>query len=259
MNIGTAKPSEDELQSVKHYFLDTFSVTEHITAADFERLSLQYLEEIFRKNDTAVVCGGTGLYIKALCEGLDDMPATDAKIEEQIYKEYQEKGMPWLQEAVENEDPRFFEEKEHQNPARLLRALVFKRSTGKSILNYRSGEKKKRNFNVIKIVLGLPREQLYERIDRRVDAMMQQGLLEEVKRLYPYRHLKNLQTVGYSELFDYLDGHSSQEHAVDKIKQHTRNYAKRQMTWFKRETKALFLDANDETILQQIIHFQAQT
>lgn len=258
MSIGTAKPSAEELQAVKHYFLDEFSVTQHITAADFERLSLQYLEEIFRENDIAVVCGGTGLYIKALCEGLDDMPKANSKIEEQIHKEYQEKGTPWLQEAVKNEDPRFFEEKEHQNPARLLRALVFKRSTGESILQYRSGEKKKRNFDTIKIMLEMPREQLYERIDQRVAIMMQQGLLEEVKQLYPYKHLKNLQTVGYSELFDYLDGRSSLENAVDKIKQHTRNYAKRQITWFRKERDALFLDANEETILQQIIRFRSQ-
>jgi tRNA dimethylallyltransferase len=258
MSIGTAKPSAEELQAVKHYFLDEFSVTQHITAADFERLSLQYLEGIFRENDIAVVCGGTGLYIKALCEGLDDMPKANSKIEEQIHKEYQEKGTPWLQEAVKNEDPRFFEEKEHQNPARLLRALVFKRSTGESILQYRSGEKKKRNFDTIKIMLEMPREQLYERIDQRVAIMMQQGLLEEVKQLYPYKHLKNLQTVGYSELFDYLDGRSSLENAVDKIKQHTRNYAKRQITWFRKERDALFLDANEETILQQIIRFRSQ-
>lgn len=236
MTIGTAKPSKEELQAVKHYFIDEFSVTEHITAADFERLALGYLEEIFAKSNDAVVCGGTGLYIKALCEGLDEMPAVNEDIDREINEAYKQKGIDWLKDEVQKYDPDFFAEAEQENPARLLRALVFKLSTGESIIHYRSGKKKQRDFKIKKTILELPREELYERINKRVDVMMEMGLLKEVESLYPYKHLKNLQTVGYSELFDYLDGNYSLEEAIDKIKQHTRNYAKRQMTWFRKAT-----------------------
>lgn len=236
MTIGTAKPSKEELQAVKHYFIDEFSVTEHITAADFERLALGYLEEIFATSNDAVVCGGTGLYIKALCEGLDEMPAVNEDIDREINEAYKQKGIDWLKDEVQKYDPDFFAEAEQENPARLLRALVFKLSTGESIIHYRSGKKKQRDFKIKKTILELPREELYERINKRVDVMMEMGLLKEVESLYPYKHLKNLQTVGYSELFDYLDGNYSLEEAIDKIKQHTRNYAKRQMTWFRKAT-----------------------
>ncbi len=236
MTIGTAKPSKEELQAVKHYFIDEFSVTEHITAADFERLALGYLEEIFAKSNDAVVCGGTGLYIKALCEGLDEMPAVNEDIDREINEAYKQKGIDWLKDEVQKYDPDFFAEAEQENPARLLRALVFKLSTGESIIHYRSGKKKQRDFKIKKTILELPREELYERINKRVDVMMEMGLLKEVESLYPYKNLKNLQTVGYSELFDYLDGNYSLEEAIDKIKQHTRNYAKRQMTWFRKAT-----------------------
>lgn len=236
MTIGTAKPSKEELQAVKHYFIDEFSVTEHITAADFERLALGYLEEIFATSNDAVVCGGTGLYIKALCEGLDEMPAVNEDIDREINEAYKQKGIDWLKDEVQKYDPDFFAEAEQENPARLLRALVFKLSTGESIIHYRSGKKKQRDFKIKKTILELPREELYERINKRVDVMMEMGLLKEVESLYPYKNLKNLQTVGYSELFDYLDGNYSLEEAIDKIKQHTRNYAKRQMTWFRKAT-----------------------
>lgn len=253
MNIGTAKPTIEELHAVKHYFINDFSVTEHITAADYENLSLRYLDEIFTKSNTAVICGGTGLYIKALCEGLDEMPNVDKKIEQDINEAYQKNGIEWLREEVKNNDSLFFENGENQNPARLLRALVFKLTTRESILNYRSGNNKNRAFSVKKIVLELPREILYERINQRVDIMMNEGLLEEVKKLYPFKHFKNLQTVGYTELFDYLDDKCTLEEAVDKIKQHTRNYAKRQMTWFRKEKEALFLNAHSAHLLQTIL------
>lgn len=253
MSIGTAKPPPEELRAVKHYFINEFSVTEHITAADYERFALDYLEEIFTENKIAVVCGGTGLYIKALCEGLDEMPEASKEIEATINKEYKEKGIEWLQKEVRKSDPLFFEQGENENPARLLRAHIFKLSTGESILNYRTGIDKTRDFRTLKIVLELPREALYERINLRVDIMMQQGLLEEVKVLYPYRHLKNLQTVGYTELFQYLEGHCTLDEAIDKIKQHTRNYAKRQMTWFRREKDAVHLTASDPDILENVL------
>lgn len=252
MSIGTAKPSVAELQQVHHYFIDEFSVTTSITAADYEQLALGYLDTIFATKKTAVVCGGTGLYIKALCEGLDDMPGVDEIIADQVNNEYKEKGIVWLQETAQKEDPLFYAQGENKNPARLIRALIFMRSTGKSIIAHHTGQRKERPFNVVKIGLELPREILYRRIDERVDIMMQHGLLEEVKTLYPLRALKNLQTVGYSELFDYIDGTYSLDEAVTKIKQHTRNYAKRQMTWFKKDKEIRWVRADDAQWMQEI-------
>jgi tRNA dimethylallyltransferase len=253
MTIGTAKPTEDELAQAHHYFVNSHSVTEHLTTADFERLALGYLEEIFKTGTSAVVCGGTGLYIKSLCEGIDEMPDVDEAIGREVNEQYQLHGIEWLQTAIQQEDPEFYQQGEIQNPVRMIRALSFIRSTGKSILNYRTGTKAPRPFNIIKIALDLPREVLYERINRRVDMMMEQGLLEEVKQLYPQRHLKNLQTVGYSELFDYIDGRYTLEEAIDKIKQHTRNYAKRQLTWFRKDKEFHWLEAGEENIIERIL------
>lgn len=248
MTIGTAKPSTEELAAVKHYFIDEFPVTAQLTAADYETLALQYLDEIFAKHNTAVVCGGTGLYIKALCEGLDDMPETDSNIKNSIEQEYKQNGLVWLQQAVQNEDPEFYATAETDNPARLIRALSFIRSTGHSITKYRTKTKKERTFNIVKIGLQMPRQQLYSRINERVDLMMAHGLLAEVQSLLPYRHLKNLQTVGYAELFDYLDGRTTLSQAVEKIKQHSRNYAKRQMTWFGRDVEVKWVEVGKEIL-----------
>ena len=254
MSIGTAKPSPEELAEVKHYFINEFPVTESLSAADYEKLALGYLDEIFKTSGTAVVCGGTGLYLKALCEGLDEMPEADEEMSAEIIEQYKLGGMEWLREAVENEDPAFYESSESENPARLIRALIFKRSTGESILEYRTGEKKPRHFQIVKIGIELPREKLCERINKRVDIMMEQGLLDEAKGLYPHKHLKNLQTVGYVELFDYLDGKYSLQEAIAKIKQHTRNYAKRQLTWFRKDQEVKWLNAGDKDIISKILH-----
>lgn len=253
MTIGTAKPTAEELAQAKHYFINSHSLTEHLSTADFERLALQYLDEIFAHTDTAVVCGGTGLYIKTLCEGIDSMPEVDAGIEQAVDELYKANGIGGLQAAIQCEDPLFFAQGEVQNPARMIRALAFVRSTGKSILHYRTGQKQQRPFNIVKVALDLPREILYARIDHRVDQMMQQGLAEEVKQLYPLRHLKNLQTVGYSELFDYMDNKCTLQEAVDKIKQHTRNYAKRQLTWFRKDKEFHWLDARDVHLADKIL------
>lgn len=253
MTIGTAKPSPTELQAVKHYFIDEFPVSEQLSAADFEMLALKYLDEIFKTSDSAIVCGGTGLYIKALCEGLDEMPATDPHISAILDAEYKAKGLGWLQRVAEQEDPEFYRQGETQNPARLLRALSFVRSTGTSIMSYRTAGKKQRSFEIIKAGLELPREVLYERINERVDNMMHAGLLAEVESLYVYRHNKNLQTVGYEELFAYIEDKWTLEEAADKIKQHTRNYAKRQLTWFKKDKEITWFDAAAENAAEQIL------
>lgn len=253
MAIGTAQPTPEEQQQVKHYFIDAFPVTHPVSAAEYESLALGYLAEIFRHSDTAVVCGGTGLYLKALCEGLDEMPSVAPGLAAALAQEYREKGLEWLQERVREEDPLFYAGGEIQNPMRLLRALSFVRSAGASILHYRSASRKERPFRVVKAALDLPRELLYQRINLRADQMMEQGLLEEVRVFLPFRHLKNLQTVGYAELFDYLDGRCSLEEAVDKIRQHTRNYAKRQLTWFRKDPEYQWFRADEERLVDKIL------
>jgi tRNA dimethylallyltransferase len=253
MNIGVARPSVEELAAVRHYFIAEYPVGESLTAADYETLALQYLDHIFETTNTAVVCGGTGLYIKALTDGLDEMPPTNPQITADIEQQLAEQGMPWLQQCISVEDPGFYAAGEVYNPHRMMRALAFVRSTGQSILKYRTGIRKVRDFEVVKVGLQLPREQLYERINHRVDHMMAAGLLDEVKALYPHQSLKNLQTVGYTELFDYIAGKCTLAHAVDKIKQHTRNYAKRQMTWFAKDKEVHWINANDTNIVAQIL------
>ena len=253
MSIGTAKPSAEELAAIKHHFIDTHSVTTALDAADYETLALGYLQDIFATHDAAVVCGGTGLYIKALCEGLDTMPAVSDEVVRDVNNEYETRGLQWLQHAVMEEDPDFYKEGEIKNPARLLRALIFKRSVGESIINYRTGEKKKRDFRIVRVGLELPREVLYERINMRIDKMMQDGLQDEVRNLYSLRSLKNLQTFGYSELFKHIEGLYTLQEAVDKIKQNTRHYAKRQMTWFRKDKEMHWLQADDPQVVDKIL------
>jgi tRNA dimethylallyltransferase len=253
MSIGTAKPARADMEGVQHYFIDEFSVADQLSAADFEQLGEQYLQEIFAVKDTAVVCGGTGLYIKALCEGLDQMPQVAPATVDALQREFEERGLAWLQQAVAAEDPEFYAGAETSNPARLLRALAFRRSTGESITRYKSGAPKQRPYSIIKTALELPRELLYERINTRVDRMMAEGLLDEVKTLYPLRQLKALNTVGYSELFDYLDHRCTLEEAVGKIKQHTRNYAKRQLTWFRNDPVYKWFSAADPALVRKLL------
>jgi len=197
--------------------------------------------------------GGTGLYIKAFCEGMDEIPAVDETIRKQVQNDYQQQGIEWLQQQVQTHDPLFAKEGEMQNPQRMLRALEVVLSTGQSILQFRKGEKRKRNFNIIKIGLDLPREELYQRINQRVDMMMEHGLLEEAKSVYPLRHLNALQTVGYRELFDFFDGNSTLEHAIEKIKQNSRHYAKRQLTWFKRDAEMKWFHPANTSQIQDYI------
>lgn len=253
MSIGTAQPSVAERATVPHYFIDCFPPTTLLTAADYEKLALGYLDEVFATHNTAVVCGGTGLYIKALCEGLDEMPETDPDINTQVAATYKEQGIAWLQQAIAMEDPEFYKTSEIHNPARMLRALAFVRTTGTSIIQYRTRQPKTRHFGIVKVALELPRQLLYDRINNRVDTMLAQGLVAEVQSLIPYRHLKNLQTVGYAEIFDYLDGNCTLQEATEKIKQHTRNYAKRQITWFKKDPQFTWLPANDPELIEKIL------
>jgi tRNA dimethylallyltransferase len=199
----------------------------------YERYALGILAELFRTHDRVVVVGGTGLYLRALMYGLDDMPGIPKQTRAAVEALYREKGIEALQDAIRREDPAFTGDEDLQNPQRLVRALEVVRTTGRSIRDFQQSALISRDFEMIPIVLDLPRSELYDRINRRVDGMMADGLLEEVRSLQPYRQLNALQTVGYKELFAYLDGSMTLDQAVDKIRQHTRNYAKRQLTWFR--------------------------
>lgn len=254
MNIGTAKPSLEEQDGVAHYFVATHSIKDALTAVDYETYALQVLTEIFQEKKIAIVCGGTGLYIQALLEGFDEMPAIDKEIEASIFQSYEENGLEWLQTEIQEKDSDYVEEGlPLDNPHRMLRALVFKLSTGQSIVEFRRGSKKERPFNTILIGLDRPRTELYGRVNLRVDQMMMQGLLEEATDLYPNRSLKNLDTVGYRELFEYLDGGISLQDAVEKVKQNSRRYAKRQITWFKRMENIQWFEPEElDAIIQHI-------
>jgi tRNA dimethylallyltransferase len=234
LNIGVAKPSKEQLEKVKHYFIDTHSIHEEINVKIFEAYALKAVEEIFKNNDIAIMVGGTGLYIKAFMEGLDEIPEVDEKIRKRINEEYSAHGMEWLSDEIKSQDPNFFSNGEMQNPQRMLRALEVKLSTGKSIFDFHSPKKLKRDFEIKNILLELPREQLYKNINHRVDEMMEAGLLKEAENLFSFKNLNALQTVGYKELFDFFEGKFSLEKAIEEIKKNTRHYAKRQMTWFKK-------------------------
>jgi tRNA dimethylallyltransferase len=235
LNIGVAKPSAEDLQQVKHYFINSHSIQEDVNAVVFEEYALKAVHEIFQVKDVAVMVGGTGLYIKAFCEGLDEIPPIDEDLRARIIAGYEENGLDWLQNEIQKKDPGFWQSAERQNPQRLMRALEVKESTGKSIDAFRTGRKLGRPFKMIKIGLELPRETLYDRINRRVDHMVVQGLVKEAKALIQFRHLNALQTVGYKELFESFDGSLTVEKAIDEIKKNSRHYAKRQLTWFKRD------------------------
>lgn len=235
LSVGVARPSEEELKQVPHYFIASHSITDEVTAAAFETYALEKVRWLFETHDVVVMAGGTGLYIKAFCEGLDNIPAVPAAIREEVVQQYEERGIEWLQDQLKEKDPLFYEKGEMKNPQRMMRALEVAIATGRSVIAFRTGQPVQREFNIIKIGLELPREELYARINARVDMMMTQGLLDEVKALLPYRHLNALQTVGYAELFGYLDQHVTLERAVELIKQNTRRYAKRQMTWFRKD------------------------
>ena len=252
LNIGVAKPSQDELHAVKHYFINSHSITENVNAAVFEQYALKKVNEIFAKHEVAVMVGGTGLYIKTFCNGIDEVPVISPEIREKIIADYEWEGLQWLQKEVETNDPLYFARGEIKNPQRLMRALEVKLSTGRSIIEFQTQQKKERDFNIIKIGLELPGEELNKRMNKRVDSMMEVGFLNEVKSLVPYKDLNALQTVGYRELFGHLIGDLSLDDAVEAIKINTRQYAKRQMTWFKKDTEIKWCGVNFDQVMEQI-------
>lgn len=235
ISIGVAKPGAEELNRVPHYFINTHSIHDTVTAAGFETYALETAASLFMEHDVIIMAGGTGLYINAFLEGMDEIPAVDESIRMQLIALHEANGISWLQKELQRRDPLFAASGAMQNPQRMLRALEVLESTGRSILSYQKGIKKKRSFHTVKIGLDLQREELYKRINHRVDIMIKDGLLQEVQSLIHLQHLNALQTVGYRELFDYFKGEINFETAIAKIKQNTRHYAKRQLTWFKRD------------------------
>jgi tRNA dimethylallyltransferase len=253
LNIGVARPSAEELKEVKHHFIVSHSIKEEVTAVTFEQYALQKTKELFHQHDIVIMVGGTGLYIKGFCEGLDAIPDVPAEIRKNIISNYESRGMEWLQNEVNEKDPAFYEAGEIQNPQRMMRALEVMEATGRSILSFRNGEKAKREFNIIKIGLKLPKEELIRNINTRVEKMMEEGLLHEVKQLQPGKSLNALQTVGYVEIFDHLEGKISLADAIEKIKTNTRQYTKRQMTWFKKDKEIKwFLPSQLSEIIQSL-------
>lgn len=248
LGIGVAKPSREELNLVHHYFINSHSIFDEVNAAVFEQYALNAIGEIFEENDIAVMVGGTGLYVKAFCDGIDEVPVIDDSIRKQIVSEYESKGMEWLSNEVAKRDPLFFAKGEIKNPQRMMRALEVKLSTGNSIIEFHKKESKTRNFNIIKTGLELPREKLVANINARVDKMMEEGLLKEVEGLRPYQNLNALQTVGYREIFDHFDGKTSLEDAIEAIKINTRQYAKRQMTWFRKDKEIKWCEPDLESV-----------
>ena len=244
--IGTAAPTTEEQQRVKHYFIGERSVEEEYNAGQYERDALELLNNLFAKHDVVLMTGGSMLYADAVCKGLDDLPSVSSSVRADVQREYATKGLSWLQSEVQRLDPAYWDEVDRQNPARLAHCVELCRVTGKPYSVLRSHTAKERPFRIVKVGLDRPREELYARIDERVKQMMAAGLLEEAKAVYPQRALNSLQTVGYKELFAYMDGQYDLERAVELIQQNSRHYAKRQLTWFRRDKEIHWLNANDD-------------
>ena len=234
LSIGTAAPTAEELAQVKHHFVHNLSVEDKYDVADYEKDVLSYLKEYFKTKNVAIMVGGSGLFIDAVCNGLDSIPDISDEVRTKVTKMLEEGGLEALQKEVERVDMPYFQIVDKQNPRRLQRALEVYYQTGRPYSTFRQGKTTKRDFNIIKLAILWDRDKLIERINKRVDLMMEQGLLDEVKSVYSKRYLNSLNTVGYKELFDYLDGKCSLEQAVEQIKINTRQYAKRQMTWLRK-------------------------
>ncbi len=242
LNIGVARPSTEELNLIHHDFIASHSIHQDVNAGVFEKYALHCVDEIFANNKVAVMVGGTGLYVNAFCNSIDEIPKVPIEIRNNIIENYTAKGLVWLQQEVQTKDFEFWQNAEQQNPQRLMRALEVMAATGKSINSFKRNTQVERPFNIIKIGLELPREQLINNINVRVDKMVEEGLFEEVESLIPYQKLNALQTVGYRELFEYFDGKITKQEAIEKIKISTRQYAKRQMTWFKKDTEIKWMN-----------------
>lgn len=252
MSIGTAKPSPQELAQAKHHFIDSHSIKDDFSVGDFEKQAIACLDKIFESNDVAVMVGGSGLYVNAVLYGFDELPKASEDLREQLNERLKTEGIEALQSELKNLDPDYYAEVDVHNPQRMIRALEVCISTGKTFSSFRNKQSKERDFNIILIGLNTDRELLYNRINQRVDLMVKDGLVEEVKSLQAYQHLNALKTVGYSEIFRHLNKEWTLPEAIEKLKQNTRNFAKRQITWFKKNDGIVWFEPTEQ---QQIIDF----
>lgn len=245
MSIGTAAPTEEELSQVKHYFVHHISIEDKYDVADYEHDAISLLNSLFKTHEQVVLTGGSGLFIDAVCKGIDAIPDVELEVRQRVERMLKEDGIDALAETLQTLDPEYYDIVDRQNPRRLQRALEVCYQTGRTFTSFRLGQSTKREFNIAKYALLWDRQRLIDRIDKRVDLMMEQGLLAEAQTFYPKRHLNALNTVGYKELFAYFDGQCTLNEAIEQIKIHTRQYAKRQMTWLRRDTSYQWLDAEE--------------
>ncbi len=252
MAIGTAQPTAEELAAAKHYFIADREVEDDFNCGRYEVEALELLDRLFADNEYVVAVGGSGLYIQALCDGMDDLPEADDAIREQLKARLESEGLESLAEELRRLDPVYAEEVDICNPARVMRALEVCMTTGRPYSEQRRNSRAERPFNIVKVGTDMPREELYDRINRRVDVMVAEGLVEEVRAMYPKRHLNALQTVGYREIFDHFDGKCSLEESIELVKRNSRRYAKRQMTWFRRDERVGWFSPKD---IDDIIEF----
>ena len=253
LTIGTAKPSQEELEAVRHHFVNSHSILEDYDAAQYGRDALNLISDLFHQHEILILCGGSGLYIKAVCEGFDDIPDIPSGIRENIMLHYEQNGIEWLREALLKSDPKHYSTIDQKNPHRLIRALEVKLGTGASIASFQTNRRIEHAFEIIKIGLELPREELYQRIDDRMIKMVESGLFEEARGLYQHRHRQALQTVGYQEIFDFMDGKYDRGEAIRLLQRNSRRYAKRQLTWFKRDADVQWFSPKDQDAIINFI------
>ncbi|WP_298649299.1 tRNA (adenosine(37)-N6)-dimethylallyltransferase MiaA [uncultured Proteiniphilum sp.] len=246
MTIGTAAPSEEQLRRVPHYFAGTLSPEDYYSASEYERDALFLLRELYEQYPVVVMTGGSMMYIDAVCKGIDDIPTIDGTLRRELQELYRKEGLDPIRQQLKILDPVFYNEVDLKNPKRVIHALEICLMAGKPYSSLRTHPKKERPFRIVKVGFTRAREELYDRINRRVDQMIGEGLIEEARGFYPRRHLNSLNTVGYKELFDYFDGRCTLEAAIEKIKQHTRNYARKQLTWFKKDKGTVWINLSDE-------------
>lgn len=254
LKIGTAAPTPDQLARVPHHFVGTLKLTDYYSAAQYEAEVMKKLEELYKEHEVVVLTGGSMMYVDAVCKGIDDIPTVDAETRQLMLQRYEEEGLEQLCKELKLLDPEYYNIVDLKNPKRVVHALEICYMTGQTYTSFRTRSTKERPFHIIKVGLTRDREELYDRINRRVDIMMQDGLLEEVRSVYAYKHLNSLNTVGYKEMFKYLDGEWDLDFAVEKIKQNSRIYSRKQMTWFKRDTDIRWFHPDQkEEILQHIL------
>ena len=253
LNIGVATPTEEELSEVKHHFIGHISIHNNYNVGLYEKDAIEKIELLFKTHDTIVLTGGSGMYIDVVCNGIDSLPDVDIEIRNELNRVFKEEGISVLQEELREKDIEYYNIVDTKNHIRLIRALEVIRQTGKTFSFYRTNQKTQRDFQIVKFALQRERSELIERIDKRVDLMIESGLLEEAKEVYPYKNLSALNTVGYKELFKYFDNQISFQQAIEDIKTNTRRYAKRQMTWFRKDKEYIWLDAKNPINWKEVL------